>query len=212
MEANQCKEELKSKIIYILRHGQTDFNKEGKVQGRGVDASLNEVGRSQARKAGAVLNNVPFDSIYSSYLKRTQETLREFIQEQRDIIALDGFDEISWGNQEGKAASMDAKNLYADTVTGWRNGNLSLAVGGGESPLQVMQRQKAAMDVVLSSNSERSLICMHGRAIRILLCWMLNYPLNFMDGFPHDNCAFYALEYRTGSFVVREFNQTGHLQ
>ena len=65
------------------------------------------------------------------------------------FIPLDGFDEISWGNQEGKEAFMEMKNLYAETVNGWRSGNLTLNVGGGESPIQVMERQKEAMKQVL---------------------------------------------------------------
>ena len=202
---------MKNKTIYILRHGQTDYNLKGMVQGRGVNASLNETGVQQAQKAGTAFKNIRFDHVYTSTLVRTQETVGQFISPETPQTALEGFDEISWGNQEGVKASYEAKNLYAETVKGWRNGDLHLNVGGGESPIQVMERQKGAMDVVLKDNHDTVLICMHGRAIRILLCWTLHYPLNFMDGFPHDNCAYYSLVHRKNSFVLKDFNHTDHL-
>lgn len=210
--ANQRKADLKNKTIYILRHGETEFNRKGMVQGRGVNASLNENGVNQARKAGKYLSSVGFDSVFTSELIRTRETVNEFSLNGTPVKSHNGFDEISWGNQEGKVASYDAKNLYAETVNGWRRGDLHLNVGGGENPIEVMERQKVAMELVLANNAQNTLICMHGRAMRVLLCWTLNYPLNYMDGFPHQNCSYYALGFRNGSYFLKEFNQTVHLQ
>ncbi len=181
------------------------------VQGRGVNASINEAGREQARKAGLSFRDIHFDQVFTSALIRTKETVGQFVQNGTQVTALEGFDEISWGNQEGKVASYDAKNLYADTVNGWRRGELHLNVGGGENPIQVMERQKKAMQLVMEADGENILICMHGRAMRVLLCWTLNYPLNFMDGFPHANCSYYVLGYRGSSFYLKDFNQTRHL-
>ena len=181
------------------------------VQGRVVNASLNETGRSQAQKAGNAFEDIPFDHVFTSALIRTQETVGQFMSNGTPVTALDGFDEISWGNQEGKEASYDTKNLYADTVNGWRRGELHLNVGGGENPIQVMERQKAAMEHVLEADGENVLICMHGRAMRVLLCWTLNYPLNYMDGFTHDNCSYYVLGYRRDTFYLKDFNRVEHL-
>lgn len=211
VSANQRKGTLKSKTIFILRHGETDFNKKGMVQGRGVNAPLNESGRLQAQRAGSALSQIRFDRVFTSELIRTHETIAQFNLNGTPVTSHAGFDEISWGNQEGKEASYEAKNLYAETVNGWRRGELHLNVGGGENPLQVMERQKIAMQKVLESDEENILICMHGRAMRVLLCWTLNYPLNFMDGFPHANCSYYVLDYRKSSFFLKDFNQVAHL-
>lgn len=181
------------------------------VQGRGVNASINEEGMMQARQAGDAFSRIQFDHVFTSDLIRTQETVGQFIQNGTPVSSYAGFDEISWGNQEGKEASYDAKNLYADTVNGWQRGELHLNVGGGENPLQVMERQKEAMKKVMESEGENILICMHGRAMRVLLCWTLNYPLNFMDGFPHANCSYYVLGYRRSSFFLKDFNRVEHL-
>ena len=181
------------------------------VQGRGVNASLNHSGKEQARRAGESLSDISFDYVFTSELIRTKETVEHLPVNGTPIISHPGFDEISWGNQEGKEASYDAKNLYADTVNGWRRGELHLNVGGGENPIQVMERQKEAMNHVIESDGKNILVCMHGRALRVLLCWVLNYPLNYMDGFPHQNCAYYVLGYRQNSFYLKDFNRTGHL-
>lgn len=182
------------------------------VQGRGVNASLNYQGMKQAKMAGESLIDVSFDVVYTSALVRTHETVGQFPLNGTPIVAHEGFDEISWGNQEGQVASYEAKTLYADTVNGWRRGELELNVGGGENPIQVMERQKEAMQHVLANDGKNVLVCMHGRALRVLLCWTLNYPLNFMDGFPHQNCGYYVLGYRNDSFYLKDFNQVDHLK
>ena len=205
--ANQKHHHLKNKTIYILRHGETDFNKKGLVQGRGVNASLNEKGRLQASQVCDYLKGDNIDHIYTSSLKRTEETVASLIAHGIQFTSLEGFDEISWGNQEGVQASIEDKAVYADTLAEWRKGNLDLSVGGGESPNQVMKRQKEAMEIVLASEHDNILICMHGRALRILLCWMLNYPLNFMDGFPHQNCGYYKLKSDGNSFTIISSNK-----
>lgn len=181
------------------------------VQGRGVNASINETGMEQAKKAGQAFTDIQFDHVFTSELIRTKETVGQFLTTDVSITSLEGFDEISWGNQEGKQASYDAKNLYADTVNGWRRGELHLNVGGGENPVEVMERQKEALRQVLETDGENILVCMHGRAMRVLLCWTLNYPLNYMDGFPHENCSYYVLGYRRNSFYLKGFNRVEHL-
>lgn len=209
--ANQTQSDLKNKIIYLLRHGETDFNKNGMVQGRGINASLNDFGRIQAAKVFEHLKTVHFDHIYTSSLIRTQETVEGFTKNGISMESHPGFDEISWGDQEGLKTNVKEKVFYGETIKKWRDGILDANVGGGESPLEVMSRQKEAMKIVLSSPHDTILICMHGRAMRVLLCWLLNYPLNYMDGFPHENCSYYKLGLVGDTFFTVNFNEVKHL-
>jgi len=181
------------------------------VQGRGVDASLNETGISQASQVYEALKSIRFDAVFTSSLVRTHQTVKHFLDAGLEHIELDGLDEISWGNQEGVKASQEAKNLYGNTVKAWRKGQLHLSVGGGETPVEVMNRQQKAWNQILEHPGDQFLVCMHGRAIRVLLSWLLGYPLNYMDGFPHQNCAYYKLIFRGSDYFIAEFNETAHL-
>ena len=183
------------------------------VQGRGIDASLNETGIHQASQVYHALKNITFEVVFTSTLVRTHQTVKDFLTNDKDLkhIELEGLDEISWGDQEGVYANGEARNLYAETVKGWQKGALHLNVGGGESPVEVMDRQKEAWSVIADHPAQHILICMHGRAIRILLSWLLNYPLNYMDGFPHQNCAYYKVIGRESDYFIDEFNQKAQL-
>ncbi len=180
----------------------------GMVQGRGVNASLNETGRQQAAQAVQYFADKQIERVFCSALVRTHETIAGL---GLPITALDGFDEISWGAHEGIVADDPMRTLYWDTIHAWRDGHVHVSIGGGESPVQVLERQKEAMQHVLAAEEQNILICMHGRAIRILLTWLLNYPLKYMDGFEHHNCSIYELKYTGASFRLEQYNQVGHL-
>jgi len=203
---------LKTKKLYIIRHGQTDYNLNQRVQGRGIDSSLNTKGHEQAGQFFDAYQNVRFDKIYTSSLKRTRESVLGFIEKKYPCEALSGFDEISWGDHEGEPFSPEMHKRYLDAISSWSNGNLDMNVGGGESPLDVMARQQAAMNVVMGRSEEQTvLIATHGRAMRIMICWLLNYPLHMMDVFDHANCCVYLLEYTGSVYKILKNADTGHL-
>lgn len=66
------------KTIYIIRHGETDYNKQGIIQGGGIDSSLNELGRRQAQQFYQAYHHIQFDRIYTSELKRTHQSVAPF--------------------------------------------------------------------------------------------------------------------------------------
>jgi len=201
------------KQLYIIRHGETQFNKEKKVQGRGVDAPLNQTGILQAAAFYSYYKNEGFDKVYVSNLQRTYQSVQGFIDAGLPYEKLPGLDEISWGNKEGLPFLPEAHSHYMATVEAWQRGELDTKIGGGESPLEVMERQKEAMGHILSQHNEKKiLICMHGRAIRILMCWMLGYPLMYMDNIPHTNLGLYLLGYSEGKASVIASNEVSHLE
>ncbi len=179
------------------------------VQGRGVNASLNDTGRQQAALAVQYFLDKQIERVFCSSLVRTHETIADL---GLPITALDGFDEISWGEHEGIVTDDPMRTIYWDTIKSWREGNVHLSIGGGETPVQVVERQKEAMKYVMDSPEETIVICMHGRAIRILLTWLLNYPLKYMDGFEHHNCSIYELKYTGASFRLAQYNHIAHLK
>jgi probable phosphoglycerate mutase len=204
---------LNTKKIYIVRHGQTDFNLRGIVQGSGVDSSLNDYGRVQAEAFYNEYKHITFDKVYTSSLKRSQQSVERFVKQGVPFEALSGLNEISWGKKEGQPITPEEDEYYHYMLSQWQAGDTSLRIEGGESPDEVVVRMKPAMDHILNQKDEKTiLICMHGRAMRILLCHLLNYPLKSMDMFEHGNLCLYVVNYTGSMFNVEVYNDTTHLK
>ena len=93
--------------IYFVRHGETDWNKERKIQGQ-VDIPLNEFGRHLARETAKGLRDVPFDVCFTSPLGRARETAQIILQ-GRDVPILEDkrILEMNFGVLEGKCCSKE---------------------------------------------------------------------------------------------------------
>jgi len=184
------------KTLYIVRHGQTDLNRQGIVQGRGMNTDLNDEGRKQAGLFFNAYKDVAFDKIYISELKRTQQSIQQFIDLGIPYEKLEGLDELAWGIYEGQPNTPETAAGFLKLVRDWVEGNLDSKIEGGESPNEVKVRQQKALDVIISRPDEETvLICMHGRAMRLLLCLLTGKPLTEMESFPHQNLVLYKVTY-----------------
>lgn len=203
---------MRSKKIYLIRHGQTEYNKMGIVQGCGVDSVLNEEGERQAASFFKTYKNTHFDKIYTSSLQRSIQSVQSFIDLGIPHEMLPGLNEIHWGNKEGQPITPEENDYYLSVTRSWQEGNVDCCIEGGESPVLVQARQQIAINHILSQTDERQiLICMHGRAMRILLCLLLNYELKCMDNFEHNNLGLYLLTYTGSMFSVDLYNDRSHL-
>jgi broad specificity phosphatase PhoE len=203
---------LTSKKIYLIRHGQTDYNLQNIVQGSGVDTDLNDRGREQAQAFFDRYKDVPFQKVYTSALKRTHQSVKGFLEMGLPHVQLPGLNEISWGTKEGYKVTPSEDEYYHYMLKQWQLGNTALKIEGGESPEDVVKRMQPAVDHFMSQTDEQTiLICMHGRAIRILMCMLLNYPLKSMDMFEHENLCLYLLNYTGSMFSVERYNDRDHL-
>ena len=201
------------KTLYIIRHGETDLNKNGIVQGRGMDTNLNDIGRKQAEAFYQAYKNVPFDKIYTSTLKRTHQTVQKFIDAGIPWVQYSGLDELAWGVYEGMESTDDIKTAFRDILQSWNTGNLHVKFDKGESPLEVKERQLEVLEKLIERNDDENiLICMHGRAMRVFLCLLTDTPLSEMDKFPHQNTTLYRLKYDGNKFHIAEFHNTDHLK
>lgn len=182
------------------------------VQGSGIDAPLNETGYQQASAFFKAYKDISFDKIYISTLQRTRQSVQSFLDLGIPYEKLSGLNEINWGEKEGMLISQKDKDYYLKVTSAWEKGQVDLGISGGESPLDVQARQKVALDLILAKTEEQTiLICMHGRAMRILLCGLLNYHLRHMDTFPHSNLGLYKITYSGDGFSIETTNDTTHL-
>jgi broad specificity phosphatase PhoE len=202
-----------SQRIYLVRHGETDFNAEGIVQGSGIDSSLNATGRAQAEQLYRMYLGVPFAQLAVSRLQRTHQTLAPFVERRGYTLQPEqGFNEMAWGIFEGVRHEGEVEIAFRDTLERWARGEVHYAVQGGESPVAVADRTIATLSRLINQTPTGDLfICTHGRAIRILLCALLGYDLRHMQTFRHRNTAVNLLR-RSGTQVVAErLNDLSHL-
>lgn len=198
--------------VYLIRHGETDYNKRGVIQGRGVNSDINERGRAQALAFFQHFGELEFDKVFASTLKRTHQTLQPFINSGYRHQQHLGLDEIDWGIHEGKSSNPDLKSDYKRLITAWRSGDIHARIDGGESPFELQKRQNDFIAEHFKEGRGRYLVCSHGRAMRSLLCTLTGKHLQFMDEFPHQNLSLYHLKRTNGHFSIRRFNYTTHVK
>ena len=201
-----------NKLIYIIRHGETDFNKLGIVQGSGIDSDLNPRGVQQAANFYTFYKEINFQKIYTSALKRTQQSVLPFIETGKPYQILPELNEISWGIFEGKPQNESERLAYWEVVNGWKNGNYSAKIEAGESAAEMQARQLPVVQLLKAQKEDCVLIATHGRAMKSLLCTLLNLPLSAMESFEHSNLCLYIVNFNGETFELISRNSTTHLR
>ena len=201
--------------LYLIRHGETDFNLKGIVQGGGVDSDLNETGKRQARAFFEYYKEQHFHAVYASTLRRTHQTLAPWIEEKGYSMVQDAaLVELGWGILEGKYPTREEVALFNDLRAEWARGNVHMGIEGGESPQQCWDRLEPFLNTLHKRHQgERVLVCSHGRTSRILLSQLLGKGLSKMEEFPHSNTGLNILQFSgNGEVQAETLNDTQHLQ
>lgn len=199
------------KTLYIIRHGQTEYNKLGYVQGSGVDAPLNETGFSQAEAFFLKYQHVTFSKIYISKLRRTRQSVSLFIERGLPVEEYAGLNEISWGHSEGQKPTPESNAAYFKALEAWASGNTDARTPGGESPNEVLARLKPVLEHIMAQpNEDPVLICTHGRLMRVMLCHLTGKGLRYMDRFDHRNLCLYKLVYDGERFHIEVANEIAY--
>lgn len=198
--------------IYFARHGETEYNRCNQIQGRGIDAPLNNKGHLQAKAIAHHLKDIPFACIVSSSLQRSRQTAEVVAQVQNlDVVSYPELDEMDFGILEGRPISEikdELKKLYRT----WKAGNVKYASPQGESPYTVYERADRRAKMVVEQNNHKNLLfVLHGRLLRILLSNWLGHGLSNMHRIPHVNGALYQLHWNGSGFESRYINKTDHL-
>ena len=195
--------------LYIIRHAETEYNRKGIIQGSEVDSDINDIGESQANSFYEYYKDINFDKIYVSDLKRTFQTIRRFIENGSSYEKLKEFNEISWGVNQGKSDDLED---YARLIDTWLAGNLDNKFEEGESPNEMSVRLVKGFNKVLDDDHDTVLLCIHGRALRILLSKIIDNDLTKMDKYVHSNTGLYILEYKNGKYEILGSNLRNHLE
>lgn len=198
--------------LYIIRHGQTNHNAQGIVQGKGVNLPLNDLGRTQAQQFFDAYKNVAFDGLYASSLLRAQQSIELFKSPNLPYQICSDLDEISWGKMEGQTNTSENDSNFQQMLKDWSNGKIHQKFLDGESPFELQQRQKRFIDKLLNSSYKKVLIATHGRFIRAFMCTLTGTDLQHMESFNHQNLCLYKVNYLAdNTFKIELHCDTSHL-
>lgn len=148
--------------LYIVRHGETDWNKNRMMQGN-TDIPLNEKGISQATEVSKLLENQKIDICYSSPLTRAYETAT-IISNHAEIIIDSRLEERELGEFEGKSCDLYDSNYY------W-NRKINSSSHGVEAPNDLIARVRSFYDDIKNNHDNDDLnilIVTHGAIVRSL--------------------------------------------
>ena len=161
--------------IFLIRHGETNWNKEGRFQGQ-IDIPLNENGKDQARKTFEYLRNISFNKAFSSSMHRPYETAQIILQNRKDlkIERIDSLVEISHGLWEGKLES-EIREKWPVLLKNWHDKPEEVIMPEGESIKDVSERSVEAFDKICLSQKDNdlSLLVAHDAVNKTLICNIL---------------------------------------
>ena len=187
--------------IYLARHGQTDWNLEGRLQG-GIDTPLNATGRQQAAELAGRLEGMRLDAVYSSALRRTRETA-EIVRGTVPLVPLAGLNERRLGKFEGQKL---ARSTVSGASAGRSDDSLTQeydrrsldpndALDGGESLNDFALRISRTMTEVRDRHpSGTILIVGHGITNRMVLKALVGLTLEQANTIQQANDEVYLIE------------------
>lgn len=193
--------------LVLLRHGQTDWNAEGRFQGQ-ADIPLNEVGRRQAERAGRALGRLGADAVWCSPLTRTRQTaeplLRALGLEARTDERLK---EIHVGTWEGLSIE-DVERERPEFYEGLRAGRDMRRSETGETASETGERCAQALREIAETHAgQRVVVVSHGVALKQGIAAFLGWPWEVSTGLgAFDNCSWAVLEQGRSGWQLVTYN------
>ena len=183
--------------VYLIRHGQTEKNKEKVLQGRS-NFPLNEVGREQAREVRDWFaeRGIRFDKVYSSPLSRAVETASIVAGEEACLICDDRLLEMDYGPYEGSSLT----NPLPEVAEFFRDFVNNAAPEGMESLADLVARLGSFMMEIGSEGDECVLIATHAIAMKAAIEYLTPDSNGKYWGIYFPNCVVYETEFIDGEY------------
>ena len=198
--------------VYLVRHGQTAWNKEEIFRGR-TDLPLDETGLVQAESVGKYFEGTEIHVIYSSPLARARQTAEKIARiHNLEIQPLDGIIDMSFGHWEGHP-HQEIQKMDPETYKLWRKEPHRVTLPGGESLDQVRIRAMAALEQVIERYPGKTAVLVSHRVInKVLLCAVLGLDNSHFWQIKQDTTAINRIDYTKGLCILSLMNETCHLK
>lgn len=192
-------------VVLLMRHGETEWNREGRVMGR-MPVELSAEGRKQVATAAEFARGLKLDLIVTSPQVRARQSA-SIVAERLGGVELieDGrLSEVEYGRWEG----MSFQTLLKDEFyLQYKEHPVTMATPGGETLAQAQSRGLAAVhDVMGANHGRRVLFVSHGDIIRTVICHFMRLELAHFRRLRVDNATFSALELADSFAEVKFIN------
>ena len=166
--------------IFLVRHGETNWNKEGRFQGQ-INIPLNNNGKDQAEKASKYLKEINFNKAFSSSMDRPFETAKIILQNKLDIkiTKIELLVEISHGLWEGKLEN-EIKEQWPELLKNWHEKPEEVIMPEGESIGEVSKRSIKAWEEICLTQKKKdlTLLVAHDAVNKTLICKLLGIDVS----------------------------------
>jgi broad specificity phosphatase PhoE len=197
--------------VYLVRHGETDWNREEVFRGR-ADRPLSDRGQRQAEALGRAMAARTVDAVVAGPLRRATETAEPIARAQGLTVATDaGLDDLDFGEWQGQAKA-DVRQRYPELWRQWETAPHTVVFPRGESIVDVQRRAVAALDaLVRSMNDKHVAVVTHRVVLKVLLCHLLGAGLDSFWRLRFDTTSVSVVAFGTRGPVLESFNDTAHL-
>jgi broad specificity phosphatase PhoE len=197
-------------LLYLVRHGESTYNVEGRLQGQSDAPVLSPLGRKHAEAVAAALGALAIEAIYSSPLRRAMQTAERVGEVVNlPVVADDRLKEIDIGIFEGSLAS-DIADRFPNEAASWRSQDPDYRIPGGESRRDLMRRAESALRDLRDAAHERVVVIAHGGVLAAALKALLGVPAQ-RNPFMLYNGSISQLEW-SNQVKLLTLNQTDHLR
>lgn len=188
--------------LYLVRHGETEWNKEGRYYGH-KDVGLSEEGFRQAKNLGEYMKKVSFDKVISSPLRRALDTARELTN--HPILTDKRLMEQNFGFFEGKTYK-ELMMEFPKELKEWNENHEAYCLPEGESFLDVRSRVESFL-MDLSEEEGKVLIVAHKGTFGHMLAAMMNLPPSGYWNFVFEQGTYSKVDFQDGFAILRTINR-----
>ncbi len=194
--------------LYMVRHGQTDLNRDRRFRGL-TDAPLNEQGRKEAAGAASLLADSSISAVHSSPVARALETARIIADALDARVETDeGFTDIDYGQWQGLTVEEVAERFGRPTLESWKRDPGAFVFPAGEGMASVRERLTPALEGVVTGGETSVAVVSHLAILKICFLVVMELPFEYFWKLGVDNGSVSMFSYTpVGGFTLEWWNR-----
>jgi alpha-ribazole phosphatase len=184
--------------LYLIRHGQTDSNTQGRFLGSFEDG-LSPHGINEIKKSKELIRDIRFDKIFSSEKNRAIDSAKILVD--KEIVYDARLNERDFGIFENKTYKEICDN-YPVEQKAWEENWIDYKIPKGESVREVYDRIIEFMKMLEKENYENCLVVSHGGIIKLIYCYILGGDLNNFWKFTSKNGSISIIRFQFNNWYI----------